>query len=141
MNECEYCSWWPAYKSGAWCKSCGKEFVDPKGTFYRTFGDISGTYADTKGKYTGIDLGLDPDAIHNWFSLSYASYLVMPRAIMQHMSPEWQNRFVELLNEFTDAVDFDDNYAVNLRDEKGKFKKDPLSQYRKFPKERVPWRK
>jgi len=37
--------------------------------------------------------------IHTWFSLSYASYLVIPRSVLQSMSEEWQYKFVELLDE------------------------------------------
>lgn len=37
--------------------------------------------------------------IHAWFSLSYASWLTIPRLSLQEMPPNWQARFVELLNE------------------------------------------
>jgi hypothetical protein len=37
--------------------------------------------------------------IHSWFGLSYASWLTIPRISLQEMPPDWQARFVELLNE------------------------------------------
>jgi hypothetical protein len=39
------------------------------------------------------------EAIHTWFSLSYANYLVLPRAVLQSMPDEWQQRFVACLDE------------------------------------------
>lgn len=56
------------------------------------------------------------DRIHNWFGLTYASYLVMPRLALQEMPDEWQRRFVELLEEW-EATGFEPpNYHV-LRDD------------------------
>ena len=70
------------------------------------------------------------DIVHNWFSLTYASYLVIPRILMQEMPEEWQKKMVELLDEAQDTWEHDDNYTVYLRDKTGKFKKDPLRLYR-----------
>jgi len=39
------------------------------------------------------------DSIHNWFSLSYASHLVIPRSVLQSMPPEWQCEFVRLVEQ------------------------------------------
>lgn len=38
-----------------------------------------------------------------WFGLSYASFLVLPRVLMQDMPAEWQERMAVLLNEYDDA--------------------------------------
>jgi hypothetical protein len=38
-----------------------------------------------------------------WFGLSYASFLVLPRVLMQDMPTEWQERMAVLLNEYDDA--------------------------------------
>lgn len=43
------------------------------------------------------------DAIHTWFGLSYANYLVVPRTLLQSMPDEWQTRFVACLNELNEA--------------------------------------
>lgn len=40
-----------------------------------------------------------PEPIHEYFALSYASYLVLPRSILQSMPVEWQQKFVGLLGE------------------------------------------
>lgn len=42
--------------------------------------------------------------IHGWFSLTYASYFVMPRLAMEAQSLEWQQRFIALM---ADCIDFD----------------------------------
>jgi len=38
------------------------------------------------------------EPIHDWFSLSYASYLVIPRTILQSCTPENQQRLVDALD-------------------------------------------
>lgn len=70
------------------------------------------------------------DLIHDWFGLTYASYLVLPRVLMQEMPAKWQEKMVILLNEAQDTWEHDDNYTVQLKDKKGRFKKDPLADYR-----------
>lgn len=47
----------------------------------------------------------DFEAIHLWFSLSYANYLVLPRSVLQSMPDEWQKQFVLLLNEAQETFD------------------------------------
>ncbi len=47
----------------------------------------------------------EPEAIHGYFSLSYANYLVLHRTLMQSMPDEWQNRMVQCLNELEEAFD------------------------------------
>lgn len=42
---------------------------------------------------------IDDGDVHDWFSLTYANYLVMPRAVLQSMPLEWQARFVKCLLE------------------------------------------
>ena len=72
------------------------------------------------------------DPIHYWFGLSYASYLVLPRSVMESMPIDWQERMVSLLNEINDARSefLGGNYAVNLRRCDGRIVKDPLADYR-----------
>jgi hypothetical protein len=41
--------------------------------------------------------------IHAWFGLSYASYLVIPRTLLQSMPGEWQLAFVALLEDLDEA--------------------------------------
>jgi hypothetical protein len=79
---------------------------------------------------------LHDGAIHLWFSLSYASYLVLPRALLQEMPHEWQDRFVALLDEMAEAFDtsrpeISCNYAVQVRGADGRFVDDPLRHYRR----------
>lgn len=42
------------------------------------------------------------ERIHGWFSLSYANYMVLPRVLLQSMPDEWQEKFVDLLEEYDD---------------------------------------
>jgi len=48
----------------------------------------------------------DPEAIHGFFELSYASYLVLPRSVLQSMPPAWQRAFVALLRELDETIDW-----------------------------------
>lgn len=72
----------------------------------------------------------------NWFGLSYSSYLVVPRTLLCGMPDDWQEKFATLLDECRDTYDsskIEDNYDVKLRGEDGRFKKDPLANYRHPP--------
>jgi hypothetical protein len=51
------------------------------------------------------DTTWDHEAIHLWFGLSYANYLVLPRSVLQSMPDEWQKQFVLLLNEAQETFD------------------------------------
>ncbi len=44
--------------------------------------------------------------IHDWFELSYAQYLTIPRSVLQSMPNEWQERFVKCLEELDDTIDW-----------------------------------
>jgi hypothetical protein len=39
-------------------------------------------------------------SLHLWFGLSYASFLTLPRVLMQEMSLEWQEEMAKLLKEY-----------------------------------------
>lgn len=71
------------------------------------------------------------EPIHEWFGLTYSSYLVLPRIFLQEMDKEWQVKFVKLLkeleNEFNDPYD---NYLVKPRIN-NKFVKDITNNYRR----------
>ena len=45
---------------------------------------------------------IDTDLAY-WFGLSYASFLVLPRVLMEDMPMVWQNKMAALLNEYDDA--------------------------------------
>jgi hypothetical protein len=79
----------------------------------------------------------ETEPIHGYFGLSYASYLVLPRVMLQSMPEEWQRGFVRMLEELGDAVSATDpdgvpkdaTYWVRLRDSKGHFVHDPYQDY------------
>ncbi len=59
------------------------------------------------------------ESVHNFFGLSYAQYLAIPRSVLQSMPEEWQDKFVECLLELSDTIDYgptnlDDIYRVQL---------------------------
>lgn len=70
-----------------------------------------------------------------WFSLSYASWLTIPRSLMQEMPDEWQSKMADLLNEYDEHFDFTTldglSTTVNIK-KNGKFCKPPygLLNYR-----------
>ena len=53
--------------------------------------------------------------VHLWFELSYSSYQVLPRVLMQSMPLEWQERMVACLTEIREAfqhVEQPESYEV-----------------------------
>lgn len=74
----------------------------------------------------------EPELIHEHFGLSYASYLVVPRSVLQSMPAEWQQKFVALLKEMGAAfghVMDQVEYRVQSLNESGLFTEDPLRDY------------
>lgn len=76
-------------------------------------------------------LPLEHVDVHTWFSLSYASYLVVNRSLLQSMPDEWQFRFTSLMDELrTHFANVNEpRYTVYVRDERGRFAKDPIPNY------------
>jgi len=73
------------------------------------------------------------ERVHNWFELSYAQYLTLPRSIMEAMPDEWQERMVGCLREVDAAFDWrpiEGRYWVQLRDGRGRYVSDRLMEYR-----------
>lgn len=71
-------------------------------------------------------------AVHRWFGLSYANYLILPRAQLQSMPEQWQQRFASCLQEFRAAFAGSEqarSYQVRAVDEEGRYVKDPVPQY------------
>jgi len=74
--------------------------------------------------------------VHDWFGLTYSSYLVIPRTLLCGMPTQWQKEMVRLLDEMRETYDssqIEDRYTVKLRDDDGRFKKDSLANYRHPP--------
>ena len=60
----------------------------------------------------------DNTPIHDWFELSYASFLTIPRLVMQSMPVAWQRRMVALLEDLDATFDWRPargRYWVRLR--------------------------
>lgn len=79
----------------------------------------------------------DPEPMHEFFELSYASYLVIPRTLLQSISPETQQKLRDALDAAAaeerehrgHCWPGDARITVQLRNEKGRFIKDPLADY------------
>lgn len=75
----------------------------------------------------------EQEPIHEFFNLTYANYLVLPRSVLQSMSIDWQEKFVNLLERIPEVIceDFepDGGYAVRARDSEGHFILDQYSNY------------
>ena len=72
------------------------------------------------------------DAIHEMFGLAYASYLVLPRVLLQSMPVRWQRRFVKMVRELETAfqhVERPQDYWVRTR-EGNRFVPETLPPYR-----------
>ena len=76
----------------------------------------------------------DQEPIHNWFGLTYSSYLILQRTILQSMPKLWQKKFVDLLEELEDATfdlkDVPGNFWVRAY-KNNKFTHDPYSNYKR----------
>ncbi len=72
------------------------------------------------------------DLVHDWFELTYAQYLTIPRSVLQSMPDDWQARFVKCLQELDDAIDWrpeTGRYWVKLKDDRGRYVSDPFQDY------------
>lgn len=68
------------------------------------------------------------DKLMTWFGLSYASFLTMPRVLMQEMPDEWQSKMADLLDEYDHTFDTSkvvDGTKVLAVDDRNKFIKWP----------------
>lgn len=72
--------------------------------------------------------------VHAAFGLTYASYFVAPRSLLQQMPEDWQIRFVELVNELNATYtgwEPPKGYRVLALDRGGKLMRDPFRNYRR----------
>lgn len=77
---------------------------------------------------------IDEDPIHLWFGLSYASYLVIPRAVLQSMPHDWQSRLISLMDELNETIDWmpdDYEYEIGMLDENRNPTIDPNEDYQR----------
>jgi hypothetical protein len=71
------------------------------------------------------------DPIHTWFNLTYSSYLVLPRSLLQSTPFWWQAAFVKLLHwlEARAPKDAPGSYRVQAIDDNGRYVADPYRDY------------
>lgn len=76
---------------------------------------------------------LHESPINEWFELSYAQFLTVPRIILENMPYEWQVAMKKLLDEMDSTFDWhpkEGRYWVRLRDGEGRFSAPDLCEYR-----------
>lgn len=72
--------------------------------------------------------------IAEWFELSYAQFLTVPRLVMESMPVEWQGKMADLLREMDETFDWrpsNGRYWVRLKNDEGRFTEAPLGDYRR----------
>lgn len=52
------------------------------------------------------------EAVHMYFELTYANYLVIPRSILQSMPDDWQYKFIKLVEECEERTQWRDNLGL-----------------------------
>lgn len=75
---------------------------------------------------------IEDDPFHCWFGLTYASYLVLPRLLLESMPRRWQLKMIALINQMPNTLDLPEetpNYQVSAK-KKGKFIRDRYRDYR-----------
>jgi len=80
------------------------------------------------------DNDFNSSPISEWFELSYAQYLTVPRLVMESMPFKWQEQMAKLLQEMDDTFDWrpkEGRYWVMLKDGKGRYSHAPLNDYRR----------
>jgi hypothetical protein len=60
------------------------------------------------------------EALWGWFSLSYASFLVLPRVLMHEMPDNWQKKMAALLVEYQDAFPNQPDIGTTVRATNGR---------------------
>ncbi len=71
--------------------------------------------------------------LDEWFELTYAQFLTVPRLVMNSMPYEWRKKMTDLLSELDNTFDWrpkEGRYWVRLRNDKGQFSESPLWDYR-----------
>ena len=79
---------------------------------------------------------IEEEPVHNWFGLTYSSYLVLPRTLLQSAPVEWQRDFIRLLHHLERI--FPDHHGMEYwvrrrarcQDGRLRFVEDPLRDYR-----------
>lgn len=85
-----------------------KEYIEETEKNYRDYygtdinkliadGDDPAVYDETLRRIAELDTD---DKLWNWFGLSYAGWLTIPRVLMHAMPNEWQNKMAALLIEW-----------------------------------------
>jgi hypothetical protein len=81
-----------------------------------------------------VKVNSEQSPIHEWFELSYAQFLTVPRLVMESMPLDWQLRMARLLRQMDNTFDWrpkEGRYWVKLKDGEGKYCDAPLGDYRR----------
>lgn len=84
-----------------------------------------------------VEHALGDPPVHLYFELTYSSYLVLERTLLQSLPHEWQERFVELMREAEELTTWlpERHYQVNeVARSGGRFVRRTLPAYRHGPR-------
>jgi hypothetical protein len=84
------------------------EFDVPASTLLALMYSITDTLSPKKPDKSNGPSTVGHEALHDWFGLSYASWLTLPRSLMYVMPDDWQQRMAQLLNEFNESFTVED---------------------------------
>jgi hypothetical protein len=90
------------------CGRCGGEFKIVPQMLVEHFTQAMETFNELH-RYCAPITQFSDEPIHEWFELSYAQYLTIPRSALQSMHESWQARFVQCLNELDELIDWRPN--------------------------------
>jgi len=96
---------------------------------------------DTSGISTKVQaLKEEPRLVHDYFELTYAQYLVIPRSILQSMPEKWQRIFVSLLDALDDTFNWRRSGVwVRIQDKDGwQIVRDEFADYERGRREITP---
>ena len=73
--------------------------------------------------------------VHEAFGLSHASWFIVPRVVLEAMPIDWQQRFIDLIDQLNEKYDWEPDLiiSVNFRDANGRFYEIPecFNNYRR----------
>lgn len=72
------------------------------------------------------------DPVHQWFELTYANYVALPRTVLQSLPLELQEQFVDFMEKLDEFCDWRrSGQWITYKDERGRFMQDELNDYRR----------
>lgn len=92
---------------GLICRNCGREHPEAYvGNVHYCIKVLNEKLEAQQLQLMNEGVCLISEPVHEWFELSYAQYLTIPRSILQSMPTDWQVRFVGILQDLDETFDW-----------------------------------